>query len=62
MKFSCLRQQYTQTFVHCISFDFFKNKLEHGERIRGNLFNYHWSRRELLGVPLSWRGLVSIPL
>ena len=51
-----------QTVVPNELFHFVKNKLGLGEQIRNSLFNYYWSRRVLPEVPLSRRGLVSIPL
>ena len=51
-----------QTVVPDELFHFVQNKLRHGDRIHNNLFNYYWARRVLPEVPLSWWGLVSLPL
>ena len=51
-----------QTVVPDELFHFVWNKLALGEQMRNSLFNHYWSRRVLPEVPLSWWGLVSIPL
>ena len=51
----------SQTVVPWLAFfTLIKNKLEHGEHIRNNLFNHYWSRRAVPEVPLSWWKFVSI--
>ena len=51
-----------QTVVPDELFHFVWNKLALGDQMRNSLFNHYWSRRVLPEVPLSWWGLVSIPL
>ena len=57
---SASRPLIISTTFGVISFHFIKDKLEHGEHIRGSLFNRHWSRRAVPEVPLSWWKFVSI--